>query len=98
MQCHAEDPRWMNEIQESFNSDEDSFLTPMIIIKYKIDSVKIPLYSFLQANTCSYAHLTELRMVMEPGMVRIAASRITKPRTWKKMDTHYRHKNYLGHY
>ena len=51
----------------------------MIIIKYKIDSVKIPLYSFLQANTCSYAHLTELRMVMEPGMVRIAASRITKP-------------------
>ena len=44
----------------------------------KLDSVKIPLYSFLQANTCSYTHLTELRMVVEPGVVRIAASRITE--------------------
>jgi DNA-binding FadR family transcriptional regulator len=50
----------------------------IFVSQTKIDSLKIPLYSFLQGRNCSTAHLTELRMVMEPAAVRIAASHITR--------------------
>jgi GntR family transcriptional regulator, transcriptional repressor for pyruvate dehydrogenase complex len=49
----------------------------IFVSQTKIDSVKIPLYSFLQGRSCSTDHLTELRMIMEPGMARIAASHIS---------------------
>jgi GntR family transcriptional regulator, transcriptional repressor for pyruvate dehydrogenase complex len=50
----------------------------IFVTQTKIDSVKVPLYSFLQGRNCSSAHLTELRMIMEPAAVRIAASHITQ--------------------
>ena len=49
----------------------------IFVSRTKIDSLKIPLYSFLQGRNCSTTHLTELRMIMEPAAVRIAAARIT---------------------
>ena len=49
----------------------------IFVSQTKIDSLKIPLYSFLQGRNCSTAHLTELRMIMEPAAVRIAAAYIT---------------------
>lgn len=41
------------------------------------DSVKIPLYSFLSLRQFSARHLTELREIIEPAAVRIAAPQIS---------------------
>jgi GntR family transcriptional regulator, transcriptional repressor for pyruvate dehydrogenase complex len=49
----------------------------IFVSQMKSESVKIPIYSFLNSKKATSMHLTEIRMVLEPMVVRIAASRMT---------------------
>jgi GntR family transcriptional repressor for pyruvate dehydrogenase complex len=46
----------------------------IFVAQAKSDSLKIPLYSFLRGQSCSSDHLTQLRLIIEPAVVKIAAS------------------------
>ncbi len=43
----------------------------------RLSSIKIALHNFLSSRNFSYNHLAEVRRIIEPTMVRLAASRIT---------------------
>jgi GntR family transcriptional repressor for pyruvate dehydrogenase complex len=49
----------------------------IFVSQTKIDLLKIPLFSFLKTRSCSPAHLTEIRVIIEPAVARIATSHIS---------------------
>lgn len=48
----------------------------ILVVETDSDSVKIPLYNFLRSKKFSVRHLTEVRIIIEPVAVKIAASQI----------------------
>ncbi len=49
----------------------------IFVSQIKSESVKIPIYSFLNSKKAALIHLAETRMILEPVAVKMATSRIT---------------------
>jgi len=50
----------------------------IFVREMKSDALKLPLFSFFSAKKVSSQHLTELRTIVEPAAVRLAAAHITE--------------------